>query len=90
MATKAGKVVTYNEELLSIKSHDLLIKGSSDLDFFYMICTFRVQTFSITNNKEKNWTNLCPIQAKVLESTQLQKGFLAVIGKGLFANLYLH
>ena len=41
MATKPGKVVTYNKKLPSIKSHDLLTTWSSDLS--YTICKFRTQ-----------------------------------------------
>ena len=44
MATKPGRVVTYNEELLSIKSHDPLIRWSSNFDFSYTICRFKTQT----------------------------------------------
>ena len=35
MDTKLGRVVTYNEELPSILSHDPLITWSSDFDFSY-------------------------------------------------------
>ena len=45
MATKPGRVVTNNEELPSIKSHDPLMKWSSDFDFSYTICRFGIQTF---------------------------------------------
>ena len=45
MATRPGKVVTYNEEFSSIKSNeqcpmsnDPLIKWSSGFDFSYKIC----------------------------------------------------
>ena len=44
MATKSGRVVTYNEELLFTKSHDFLITWSSDFDFPYTICSFRTKT----------------------------------------------
>ena len=44
MATKPGRVVTYNEELPPIKSHDLLIMWSSGFDFSCAICRFRTQT----------------------------------------------
>ena len=44
MATKPGRVVTQNEELSSIKSHDPLITWSSDFDVSYTICRFRTQT----------------------------------------------
>ena len=43
MATKPDRVVIYNEELSSIKSHDSLIMWSSDFDFSYPICRFRMQ-----------------------------------------------
>ena len=44
MAAKPGRVVTYNEELPSIKSHDPLITWPKDFDFSYSICRFRTQT----------------------------------------------
>ena len=33
MATKPGRVVTYNEDLTSIKSHKLVFMWSSNFDF---------------------------------------------------------
>ena len=44
MATKHGKGVTCNVVFPSVTLHDPLIKGSGDLDFFYMICKFKTQT----------------------------------------------
>ena len=44
MDTKLGRVVTYNEELPSIQSHDPLITLPSDFDLSYTICRFRMQT----------------------------------------------
>ena len=44
MATKSGRVVTYNDELPSINSHDPLITWSSDFDFSCTICRFSTQT----------------------------------------------
>ena len=48
-ATKSAKVVTYNEELPSIKSHDSLITWFSDFDFSHSIFRFRSQTSSPTS-----------------------------------------
>ena len=50
MATKPGKVVTYNGELPSIKSHDPLIMWSSDFDFSYTIYRFKMQTSKLSPN----------------------------------------
>ena len=44
MTTKPGRVVAYNEELSSIKSHYPLITWSSDFDFSHTICRFRAKT----------------------------------------------
>ena len=44
MATKPGRLVTYNEELPSIKLYDPLITWFSDFDFSYSIGGFRTQT----------------------------------------------
>ena len=44
MATKPGKVATYNEELPSRKSYDPLNTWSSDFDFSDTICRYRTQT----------------------------------------------
>ena len=44
MSTKPGRVVTCNEELPSIKSHEPLITWSSNFDFSYTVCSFRTQT----------------------------------------------
>ena len=51
MATKPDRVFTYNEDLPSINSHDPLIKCSSDFDFSYLICRFRMHmpTLSLTS-----------------------------------------
>ena len=43
MATKSGRVVTSNEDLLSTKSNDLLIMWSSNFDFSHIIFRFRTQ-----------------------------------------------
>ena len=43
MITKSGRVVAYNEELPSIKSHDPLITWSSDFDFSHTICGFKTK-----------------------------------------------
>ena len=45
MATKPLKVVTYNEELLSKKSHDSLITWYSNFDLFYTIYLFKAVQF---------------------------------------------
>ena len=45
MATKPLKVVTYNEELLSKKSHDPLITWYSNFDLFYTIYSFKAVQF---------------------------------------------
>ena len=44
MATKPSRVVTYSEELPSIKCYEPSITWSSDFDFSYKICRFRTQT----------------------------------------------
>ena len=43
MAIKPDKVLTHNEELPSIKSHERLLTLSYDFDF-YTICRFKTQT----------------------------------------------
>ena len=43
IAIKPGRVVTHDEELPYIKSHDPLITWSNDLDFSYTIGRFRTQ-----------------------------------------------
>ena len=45
MATKTVKVVIYNEDLLSKKSHDRLITWYSNFDFFYTIYWFKAVQF---------------------------------------------
>ena len=44
MTTRPGRVVAYNEELPSIKSHYPLITWSSDFDFSHTICRLRAKT----------------------------------------------
>ena len=44
MTAKPGRVVAYNEELPSIKSHYPLITWSSDFDFSHTICRLRAKT----------------------------------------------
>ena len=45
MTTKPLKVVTYNEGLLSNKSHDSLITWYSNFDSFYTIYLFKAVQF---------------------------------------------
>ena len=48
MAIKLGRVVTYNKELPSIKSHPFLSHGLfSDFDFSYTICTILGKRLSL-------------------------------------------
>ena len=61
MATKPGKVVAYNKELPSVKSHDPLITWSSDFDFSYTICRFRTQTPKLSPTS-------CLLEVKNLDS----------------------
>ena len=44
MSIKPGRMVTYNEDLPFIKYGDLLMRLSSDFDFFYNIGRLRTQT----------------------------------------------
>ena len=43
MAAKHGRMVTCNEELPSINSHDALITWSSNFNFSYTIYRFKTQ-----------------------------------------------
>ena len=54
MAPKPGRMVTCNEEIPSIKSHDPSITWSSDFDFSYKICRFRAQTPKYTSSIRKS------------------------------------
>ena len=65
MATKPSRVVTYNEQVHSVKSYDFLITWSSDFDFSYTICRFKTQ------RPKSSPTSCCIcLQSKVLWNCQ--------------------